>query len=712
MTTLPPVQIKLVMGGIDEVQKSLQTVEQALKKFEDRMNAIKEAGAKKRQKTEEKAGQEGVKAQKDHARTKLSDEEKSARNMLKIRERSATMAGRIASKQAAEEIATEKKKGRELESELKRQSEARRRAIASGINGVGRSVGRAVGTVARLGGAVSAFAGGFTVADSVSGQVRAEKAAALFSNSAADPNNTVSTKDALARANELSKRYGIDSSDILEGMHSFTAKTGDAKGAMGLADLVSKISIAEGVGSKDLMGAAGMIKAQNENISDDQLKRMLLDMVGMGKKGSVEIGDMAASAAKATATAGFYEGDQTDNQRKLLGFAQIAMKATGSPEEAATAVANLSSDIVKHKSNFEALGLHAFNKDGKIRDINELIADSVVATGGRADKLHELYGERGGRPVAVLGQVFQNAEAKQKGSGGAAVRAYQSAIQDATITMEQLEKEFGKTSEKVGQRLNVALETLKVTVGEQLLPEFMKLLPTLENLVPKVAELMTTFVNIIDYLGNNPFKAAFLGLGAVVTESIVSQLGGQLISKGIEKSLMALGASGGISLAGLTIGAAVVYMAVQELKRREGVEAKGQNEAESDASQLGNLRDQLKSGQISPEDYNKQVNDIKLKKEAMEHRAAQYLTGGVLRRTGLEPGQDVDADKRAAGYTGSKREAEELAAALKEGGEATGKAIASAFLRDVTEADIIGGKTFGPSAPPNGSSTPPAGRPQ
>jgi hypothetical protein len=623
MTNLPPVQFSIVAGGIDQVQEAFRSVADMADKFAQDVSkslssigkAAKSSG-KKATTEVERAGQEQAKAVAKSAKTQISEASKLANRMARIKEASATLAGRIAVQQANAEERAAKQTSKALEREAGKQAKAtakaaKAKALASEgfrnkLGGAfGGAVSSALGTAGKVVGAIGALGGGFTIADAVSGQLSAEKAAANFSVASG---NTVSTKDALAKANMISKDHGIESKDILEGMQSYVAKTGDAKGAFDNADFLAKVAKSQGVDMKEVSGVMGSLKTQNEGLSSDQLQKMVLMAVGQGKKGSVELKDMAGALSKVTAGATQYAGDQGTNQMKLAGLTQIAIKGTGDANSAATSVSDLSRDIAKHGSKMKALGIDTTDKNGKITDINEILAKSVAKAGGSGIKLRSMgYGEESMKVMNVLSGVFEEEKKKTmestKGSksdkekagakaGEEAVRKYIDEMQKASITMEQLDQDYKTVSDTTGDKLDKAFNNLKIVAGEKLVPELSKLVPKIAELLPNMVKLIDAFIGAAKYIEDNPLKSAFLAMAGLVSGNLAKAFAPQIM-QGIMKMAFA---SPGIAAA---IGAALaIAMVAAEEKRKIDAFAKkkkeeGENNSTKVADKLKEVRAEL-----------------------------------------------------------------------------------------------------------------------
>ena len=315
------------------------------------------------------------------------------------------------------------------EREATRRAEVSERTAERYRRGIGRSAAAGLGNVfggaATLAGGALAIGGGFAIADAVRGQMSAERAAALLSNSATIGGKTpagATTPEILARASIISKETGTDKGEIIGAVQNYVAKSSDFAGGMANAGFFAKLAKASGTRLEDITGAAGILRAQNKGLSADDMKQMLLDLVEQGKQGAVEINDLAHLAGGLGSTRGLYKGSQTENQRKLLALAQITRTESESAEEAATAVKDLGSEALKKSAGKKAPAwLKAVTKGGTIASPEELIEASLRGTGGNLGELTGIYGQRGVKAFMRLAPLYNAAGGGDKGI--AAVRA-------------------------------------------------------------------------------------------------------------------------------------------------------------------------------------------------------------------------------------------------------------------------------------------------
>ena len=548
------------------------------------------------------------------ASLEIREAERAAKAIARIRENSANMAGRLAAKQAREEAAAFAR------------VRSSRGATAGNIGGIiGRSTGRALGGMAAIAGGALALGGGFSIAESLRGEMAAQKAAIGLVNSLPDGSSGgVTSQRVLGRAKAIQAATNISKNEAIEGMHAYIAKTGDgsllAEGDSTLMDL-AKLSKATGTNYADMLGSAGLMKAQNTKLTGPGLVDMMRVAAAQGMTGAVELSDLAKIGGKITASRGAYGADQTSAQRQLLGLAQIAYPTAGSADEAATVVTRFGADALAHTKQLGALGL--VDKNGLLANPDQVVSKVLGATGGNLGKIHEQFGfnKESIKLFEQLAPGYREALAANGGDRKKAEAAISKQITDVTgvdLSEKSVNSRFGAAMSADDERLQHAINQLADVIAT-------KGTPYLERFIDKLPELMPKFEAIIDgaarlaaFFVANPFT----GIGAVVLANIAKDLAAAGIGAAVKSALVAAASglpvpgatagvagiakgAGGLSLAaggGLVAAAAAgALVAAHGIDTDLGSEAHGQALALGAATDLGNVGRQLKAGQISPE---------------------------------------------------------------------------------------------------------------
>ena len=546
---IDPILIRFAVGGVQEVDRAFDSILKRIERTETSGQRFAREGADARVRTTrseaeqrerayqklvketerweqqatkaaEREGQQRARAAEKAAAKVTSEEVKAAEKAAKeverlekykldVRRRSSEMAGRYAEQEATTEIRARERAARALGTHAKR-------------------IGSTIGGMASMAAGVMSIGGGFMLADVARHQVGVEKSAALLINSAttngvAPPGATMA--DIMGKASQVSKETGVSREDLIGATRNYVAKAGADKfgDAMGNMGFFAKLSKASGTDINDITGAAGMLQAQNKNLSQKDMKQMLLDMSAQGKAGAVEISDIASLAGGLGSTRGLYQGSTTENQRKLIALSQITRTEGTSAEEAMVGVKDLGTEATK-----KAAGAHAprwlrdavDKKTGQIKGGPEqLIEAALLGTKGNLGQLTEVFGARGSKAFDRLAQLFNAAGGGQ--AGIAAIRKEMAPIMGARGSEANLNAEY-KQTQTPGERMAKVWNALEVTVGQRLEPSLMKL----ADKAPQIADLFGQIIDaggkFAEFLLDNPYA----GIGAIIGGAVVKDLAG------------------------------------------------------------------------------------------------------------------------------------------------------------------------------------------
>jgi hypothetical protein len=555
------------------------------------------------------------------ARRQADVEKREADRTVKAREQAAKRSADAEKRLADYRHRVQLNSARAASAATMRQAKDEARASAKVDKTYGRFSGIATGTAGRLtsaavglGAAAMTLGGGLTVADTVSRSMSAERAAIALSNSAYIPGETSRpNKDyILSVAKGVQATTNIDKTDLIEGLQSYVAKSSDFAG--GMAGLGNFAKLAKASGSKfgDVMNAAGMLRAQNKDLGQDEMMDMLRSVIGQGKMGAVELSDLAHIAGRVTSSASSYQGTQSENQRKLLGLSQIAMRTAGSSDDAATAVTRFASDIQSHRDkiadDFGAdFSKSLVNEKGQVSDPEKVISAIFAKTGGDLGKMGEGVGNIGlGKEsmklMNALAPTFLEAEKRQKGSGAEAVRQEVHKFTSAGYSKEDVEKDFAAVMKASGEKFDHAINTIREALEEKLAPKIERFAEKLPDLIPKVEQLIDAFDMVASYLLENPLKGAAAIIGAEIAKDVIAAKVGDMLKDALTKTLSAT--SGAVVLpiatAAITIASIDAWFAGAQGKQKD--DATLLNKANNAAL---DLQSKIATGSATPEDFEK-----------------------------------------------------------------------------------------------------------
>lgn len=225
------------------------------------------------------------------------------------------------------------------------------------------------------------------------------------------------------------------------------------------------------------------------------------------------------------------------------------MSTSGSVQEAATVLANISSDAGKHRKDIEKKIGKFTNDKGQITDApEEFLARIMKATGGNMSAIQDMgFGARSVKMFQALSPTFNEAEANALNSGASKQGARQAGadailkemhqITDATYTEKNLNEDHKVVMSGDMERFEAAFRELKIRIGDDLLPELVKLIPVVRDLTPvftsvvrDAAPAFTTLIkSIASFVSQNQWlidNIAAHPVGSIMAFEVTKSIGG------------------------------------------------------------------------------------------------------------------------------------------------------------------------------------------
>lgn len=466
--------------------------------------------------------------------------EQEAKKQAKAHEGAAKAAER-ASKKAADAIvkdearktkAAEKESAKRLKAFEREQAKYQHRRGESSSAAFGLVGGAALaagGTALAIGGQVVGAYGRFIEAGARESFRDDDKARRIAINSG----RRGSKDDIRAHANRVAEQNkGTTSDEALTALQSYIDKTGDLDAGMNALDTMIKASSASGASIEDIAGLAGDAR-NNLKISDPkELQKYLADQIAQGRAGSFELKDMSATAAPVLAAAAAFDPTQMRGYAggaKVGGLLQIARSATGSGEEAATATQTVFSQLAANADVLKKEGKVRVREkalpgqragSGKVRDINDILVDSIAMHGSnftkKNDILNKVYDKRGMRALNPLLSTFEDTYRKEKGQGhnekdslAAASKAVREQLEKSQASVgdwnESL-KDAAAAQNTAANELTGAWEKLKNSIGNALIGSVegyaSKLGEMADSLGPPVEQSIEMLIAAFDMLAD------------------------------------------------------------------------------------------------------------------------------------------------------------------------------------------------------------------
>ncbi len=455
-----------------------------------------------------------------------------------------------------------------------KEQQLRERSAKAFIGGAARTFGGLVSRGVGLAGSVARGAGVDLDAGSLVGKVTNQQAAATqIANSGyvegdkgpagtrADPAKIL----AGARAAADVARISTDSA--LEGLQAFVGKTTDLETGQQLLERMAVLSKSTGANMSDVFDAAGSIAVKMGDIPNkaEAVASLMSIIAKQGKLGATEMKAMASNIAGFTGPANkFAEG--TGKAVTELGTVFQVLSKSGfakSAAQASTSVGSFVGDLTG-KSGLKALhaggikdeDIFADRGKTKLRNLAEIIPKILESSGGDLTKLSKIITNKRSKAVVdAFGQIYNTAEALQKGSGSAAVKAKFGEYAGGTSSQDTaaaLAAANDTTASKV-QLLNNQLERIAESSAA-------KVLPALEKLAPSLISAADSAGKIAGWAAENPYAAVAVMAGA----SIAKEMAGAGL-KAIMEGALKQGLAGGLGGAlGGTIAVAAATIAIEE----------------------------------------------------------------------------------------------------------------------------------------------------
>jgi hypothetical protein len=476
--------------GASELEKLAQRV------AKDQENAAKRA-ATAAQRESKRTADASIRDAKRAADEQIRESKRIAREAEKDREHTFQIRARYAANEAKAEARAAQAKARSRDRQISSLAGEAGSMALKGVAGLGLAAAATVGAAAREGAQLRDTTTRLSIGSRAAGQafINPEDLAREFENIAI-------------------KTPGQNAQGIAEGAAQFVAKTGDVGAARSFSETFATTASATGSDVKDIADAAADLFDKFDIKTIDGMRDALTALNFQGKKGAFELKDAASQYAKLASAAQRFGLDKGANGVKTLGgLTQIARSATGSPEQAATALEATFRQLIAKSSVLKANGVNVFDKKGNARDIKDVLAETISKVGGNdvaAKKvgLQKIFGDEGIRAISPLINAYSDGAkgstaAAQGANGKQAVLDRLNDAINAAGTWGDVVEDAAMAQKSSSAQLTVAWETLKAMAADKLVPAFAPLIETIPLLV-------NAFEPVIGVLG--VFVEALVGL--------------------------------------------------------------------------------------------------------------------------------------------------------------------------------------------------------
>ncbi len=284
---------------------------------------------------------------------------------------------------------------------------------------------------------------------------------------------------------------GVKAIDVADAVQQFITVTGDLDTARKSQKTFATVASATGSSVGDVAQAAAALAMQMGIKGEGQMKEVMAALVAQGKSGSFELRDAASLFPRLAASAGGFGVEKSAQGVKTLGaLTQIARGATGSGEQATTAVENIFSNLKMKSGTLRKAGVDVFNDNGTSRNIVDILTDTVAKVGGKdlskkQAGLQQIFGNDGGRAINPLTSAYidtftaqMKAGAKEQDAIAAATKAVRKKMTDfidGAGDWKEVQKDAARAQESATAKLTAAWEKLVASAGDKLAPSLAKL---------------------------------------------------------------------------------------------------------------------------------------------------------------------------------------------------------------------------------------------
>lgn len=330
--------------------------------------------------------------------------------------------------------------------------------------------------------------------------------------------DTIGTIDQLRGAVlGLSKESGIAKEEILAGAQAYVTATGDAAGALANAKTFARVVTATGASMTDVASAGAVLRDQFGVLPQD-MEAAFSQLTLGGKKGKIEIADMARLMAELGASFKPFAGSQGLSGVADIGAVfQMAAKDFATADTTKTGLVNLFAQIGNREGELAKAGviLRQSGKAGRgpLKNALEIIQELTRLQDKDPIRFKEIFGKDLQASQAL--RAIQNA--------GGSIQELSAATRGA----DTIGKDLARNQASGAFRVQKSWNDVKLKIAEAFTPERVL---AIANLIEKI---VTAITNLIDRLGGaenalKVFIAAWVVLKGMQLTGFLASLAGGL----------------------------------------------------------------------------------------------------------------------------------------------------------------------------------------
>lgn len=302
--------------------------------------------------------------------------------------------------------------------------------------------------------------------------------------------NEVDMKQLSKNAKEMAKSFGFSTSSVSEGMYQALSAGVEVKDLGGFMETAGKMAVG---GSIDMATAInGMTSAvnayKNMNLSAEEASDIMFQTA---KRGKTDVGQLAASLSNVTPIASSIGVKFGDVSAAIATLTYSGTPTATATTEIAAALTELSKEGTDASKTFKRLSGQSF-KDYIASGHNLGEAFNVISQGAKMQgkELVDLFGNvTGAKAVMTL--------------TGAAAERFGEDLTEMGSSAGASEEAFKKMDETTSQKMakmQAAMEDVKLTIGEALLPSLSKIGETVASIMRPIGEFIAQHQDLIENL--------------------------------------------------------------------------------------------------------------------------------------------------------------------------------------------------------------------
>mgnify|MGYP001562128128 CR=1 FL=1 len=286
---------------------------------------------------------------------------------------------------------------------------------------------------------------------------------------------------------------GQSASGIADAVARFVSLTGDLDTALKSQDAFAMIASGSGANVGDVATAAASLSQQFDIKNVEDMTEALAALNIQGKNGAFELKDAAAQMQALAAAGGAFGLPKGVGGVKILGgLTQIARTSTKSSDEASFAVSALFRQFGSKQKELRSQGVDVY-KDGKVRDIRDLIVDSISKVGGtdvakKQEGLQAIFGDEGMKGIKSLVSQYNTEFAKAGGTDAEKTAAATEKLRerfakaiDTVDAVSETEQDAAARQRNASAQVSSAWEAIKANTADKLLPSLAKMAESLSG---------------------------------------------------------------------------------------------------------------------------------------------------------------------------------------------------------------------------------------